>query len=177
MGKLLEVVDRAGHVAQQPPLWAAAAALLALAGGQRGRRAALRGSACYGAAAVVANVLVKPLVHRSRPPEAGEGRVGPVTSSFPSGHAATDLAFAFGAAQELPAVFIPLAAATTTAHWSLVRTRGHYAGDVFAGGVVGIVVAWAVWRLWPVGRHSTATPSDEAGGAAHHPGVRHGHDR
>ena len=127
----------------------AAIALLLVLSGRRGRAAAARGAASYGAAAVVANVAIKPLVRRPRPAEAGEGRIGPVTSSFPSGHAATDLAFAVGVAQEIPVLFLPLAALTAVAHWSLVRTRGHHAGDVFAGGALGIAVALVVAKLWP----------------------------
>jgi membrane-associated phospholipid phosphatase len=136
-------------VVQQPPVWIALAAGMALAGGPRGRRAALRGTVCYSTAAIVANVLIKPFVSRSRPPGSGRGRPGPVTSSFPSGHAATDLAFTLGVAQEIPALFVPLAVGTSAAHWSLVRSRGHYPSDVFVGGVVGIGVALAAWKLWP----------------------------
>lgn len=157
MGKLgrgiVTALDRAGHVSQQPPLWAGLAAALA-ATGAKGRRAAARGTACYAVAAVAANVVVKPVVRRPRPPEAGKGRVGPVTTSFPSGHAATDLAFAFGAAQELPALMLVLPGLTFAAHWSLVRTRGHYLGDVLAGGALGIVVALALGRAWPSSRGS-----------------------
>jgi undecaprenyl-diphosphatase len=94
---------------------------------------------------VVANLVIKPVVGRSRPPAAGKGRSGPVTSSFPSGHAATDLAFTLGVAQEMPMLFVPLASGTLAAHWSLVRSRGHYPSDVFAGGVLAFVVALAVW--------------------------------
>ena len=141
---------KAGDIAQQPPVWAAAALALSL-GGPRGRRAALRGSVCYGAAAL-AQIIIKPLVGRSRPRASGWLRIGPVTSSFPSGHAASDLAFNFGASQELPLLFIPLSAATLAAHWSIVRSRGHYMSDVLAGGALGIVVALATWRLWPPGR-------------------------
>lgn len=144
---------RAGDIIQQPVAWAAVAGALAVGGGHRGRRAALRGSACYASAAVAANVIIKPLVSRSRPPGAGRGRVEPVTSSFPSGHAATDLAFALGASQELPALFVPLSVATLAAHWSLVRNGGHYPSDVWGGGVVGVAVAvgtWALWRPRPV---------------------------
>ncbi len=143
---------RFGDIVQQPPVWAGLAGVLALTGG-RARRAAIRGSACYGAAAVVANMVVKPLVGRSRPPGAPSGRVGPVTSSFPSGHAATDLAFTLGVAQELPLVAIPLALGTSAAHWSLVRSRGHYPSDVVAGGVIAVVVAGTAWVLWRPGRH------------------------
>ena len=138
-----------GDIVQQPPAWGTVAAGLALAGGAPGRRAAARGAVCYGASAVVANVLIKPFVRRSRPTGAGKRRPGPLTSSFPSGHAATELSFAFGAAQEIPWLLVPLAGATVAAHWSLVRSRGHYPSDVLVGGAVGIAVALALQRVWP----------------------------
>ncbi|HEV3401164.1 MAG TPA: hypothetical protein VG078_05035, partial [Acidimicrobiales bacterium] len=69
-----------GDFVQQPPVWAGLAALLAVGGGPRGKRAALRGVACYSVAAVLANLVIKPVVGRSRPPGSGEGRPGPVTS-------------------------------------------------------------------------------------------------
>ena len=150
---------KAGDIAQQPPVWAAAAFVLGL-GGPRGRRAALRGSVCYGAAAL-GQVIIKAFVGRHRPTGSGWLRAGPVTSSFPSGHAATDLAFNIGASQELPLLFFPLSAATLAAHWSIVRSRGHYLSDVLAGGGLGIVVALAAWRLWPPGgtdEHDEASP-------------------
>lgn len=156
---------RLGDISQQPPVWAALAAVLAVGQGSRGRRAAVRGSVCYAVAAVLANLVIKPIVGRSRPPGSGRGRPGPVTSSFPSGHAATDLAFSLGVAQELPMLFVPLSGLTLAAHWSLVRSRGHYPTDVFAGGVVGVVVAVAAWRLWPPGGHSTEPEPVSAGDA------------
>lgn len=86
--------------------------------------------------------------------------MGPFTSSFPSGHAASDLAFAFGAAQELPRAFLPLSVCTLAVHWSLVRKRAHYPSDVIAGGALGIAVALAAWKLWPPGRSTgEATPA------------------
>lgn len=149
---------RLGDVTQQPPVWAGLAAALALGGGRRGRRAALRASVCYTAAAVVANLAIKPAVGRDRPPGAGERRPGPVTSSFPSGHTATDLAFSLAVAQEVPGLLLPLTGATTAAHWSMVRSRGHYPSDVLVGGAVGIAVALAAWRLWPPGDRSDSGP-------------------
>ena len=140
---------RLGDVVQQPPVWVGLAAALALAGGRRGRRAALRGCVHYGVAAVVGNMVVKPLVRRSRPPGSGRGRKGPLTTSFPSGHAATDLAFTLGASIELPVLFFPLSGATLAAHWSLVRSRGHYPTDVLAGGTLAVVLALVMWKLWP----------------------------
>lgn len=142
---------RLGDVVQQPPAWVGMAGLLAVTGGPRGRRAAVRGSVCYTVTAIVSNLVIKPVVGRSRPPGSGEGRTGPITSSFPSGHAATDLSFTLGVVQEIPVLFFPLALATSAAHWSLVRSRGHYPTDVLVGGVVGVVVALAAWRLWPPG--------------------------
>lgn len=142
---------RMGDVVQQPPVWVALAGAMALGGGDRGRRAALRGGVLYGVTAIVANLVVKPVVGRSRPPGAGENRTGPITSSFPSGHAATDLAFTLGVAQEIPLLFVPLAALTMAAHWSVVRSRGHYPSDVFVGGVLAIAMALAAWRIWPPG--------------------------
>jgi membrane-associated phospholipid phosphatase len=144
-------------------VWAGLAGALALAGGAKGRRAAVRGSVCYVVTAVVANGVVKPLVRRSRPPGAGEGRVGPFTTSFPSGHAATDLAFSLAASQEVPLLFLALTPATLAAHWSLVRSRGHYPTDVFFGGVLAIAVVLVAWKVWPPGR-PRATPTDPRDG-------------
>jgi membrane-associated phospholipid phosphatase len=162
MGKLTTTLDRVGKLTKRPSIWAATAALLAVGGGQRGQRAALRGGVGYAVAGVIANLLIKPIVQRPRPPEAKESSSGPFASSFPSGHTATDLAFAFSAAQEFPAMFVPLAAGTATAHWSRVRTGSHYISDVFAGGVVGIAVAWAMRKVWPPVRRA----GDKKTGAA-----------
>ncbi len=156
-GKLVAVLDGLGHYTQQPQTWAGITIVLAVGGGRRGRRAALRGGACYGIAAVLANFVIKPLVERSRPSGAGEGELGPITTSFPSGHAAADLAFTFGAAQELPALLVPLVAATFPAHWSLVRSNGHHTTDVLMGGIVGLLVAWGMWKLWPVASENDLT--------------------
>jgi undecaprenyl-diphosphatase len=142
---------RAGDVIQRPPMWAAIAAGLS-ATGERGRRAALRGSVCYLSAAAV-HLPIKAVVGRRHPPGSARHQLGPFTSSFPSGHAASDLAFVFGAAQELPVAFVPLSACTLAVHWSLVRKRAHYPSDVLAGGALGIAVAVAAWKLWPP-RHS-----------------------
>jgi len=163
---------RAGDIIQRPPAWAGIAALLS-ATGERGRRAALRGSACYLSAALV-HLPIKALVGRRHPPGSARHQLGPVTSSFPSGHAASDLAFAIGAAQELPLAFLPLSACTMAVHWSLVRKRSHYPSDVLAGGALGIAVALAAWKLWPP-RRSTGpdtpgvpSPAEDVGANGRH---------
>lgn len=140
-------LSRAGDIIQRPPSWAALAGLISLTG-RRGRRAALRGGGCY-LAAVAVHLPIKAAVGRRHPPGAALHQLGPFTSSFPSGHAAADLAFVFGVSQELPKLFLPLSACTMAVHWSLVRKRAHYPSDVLAGGALGIAVAAAAWKLWP----------------------------
>jgi membrane-associated phospholipid phosphatase len=139
---------------QRPPSWAAVAGALALTG-RRGRRAAMRGGVCYLSAAV-AHLPIKAVVGRRHPPGATRLQLGPFTSSFPSGHAASDLAFVFGAAQELPRAFVPLSCATLAVHWSLIRKRAHYSSDVLAGGALGIAVAMTMLKLWPAARDPAA---------------------
>jgi membrane-associated phospholipid phosphatase len=164
MGRLITTLDRVGGIAKRPPIWAVVAAGLVAGGGRRGRDAALRGGVAYGVAAVLANVVVKPAVHRKRPPGSEQARIGPLTSSFPSGHAATDLAFVFGVSQRVPALFPPLAACTLAAHWSLVRTRAHYLTDILAGGALGIAVALAVGAVWPKGEGEPSSSVNADGG-------------
>lgn len=139
---------RFGDIAQHPPVWAVVASGLVLLGGARGRRAALRGGVGY-TVAVLAHLPIKAAVKRSHPPGAAFLNLGPFTSSFPSGHAASDLAFIFGVSQEIPKMFLPLSAVTTAAHWTLMRRRAHYPSDILAGGALGIAVALAMWKLWP----------------------------
>jgi membrane-associated phospholipid phosphatase len=138
---------RMGDVIERPPSWAAVAAVLA-ATGERGRRAALRGGACYLSAAAV-HLPIKAIVGRRHPPRSALHQLGPFTSSFPSGHAASDLAFVFGAAQEMPQAFVPLSCASLAVHWSLIRKRAHYPSDVLAGGALGIGVALFARKIWP----------------------------
>ena len=161
MGRVTTMLDRVGSVTKRPPIWAVVSAGLVAFGNGRGRAAALRGGVGYGIAAVLANLVVKPVVHRRRPPDAADhARIGPITSSFPSGHAATDLAFVFGVAQEIPVLFAPLSAATFTAHWSLVRSRAHYVSDILVGGALGIGVALGMRVLWPTGADHGGDPGD-----------------
>jgi len=147
-----------GDVTKRPPVWVAIAAALA-ATGPRGRQAAVRGSVSYVAGAA-AHLAVKVVVGRRRPPGAStHARIGPVTSSFPSGHCASELAFSLGAAQEIPWLFVPLYGATAAAEWSLVRSRAHYPSDIFAGAAISVVVALVGWKLWPP--HRTERRVDE----------------
>lgn len=155
-------VTRFGKVADKlkhPPTWAAIAGVLAMTG-PRGRHAAARGSLSYVVASLV-HLPIKALVGRDHPPGASRvARIGPVSSSIPSGHMASELAFSLGAAQELPLLILPLYGATVASEWSLIRSRSHYPSDVFAGGLLAVAVATVMWRLWPTRR--TRQPEEQA---------------
>lgn len=151
---------RFGDVTKLPVVWAGIALVLALSG-RRGRNAATRGCVGYVAGALV-QLPVGMAVNRRRP--AGAARlavVGPVTSSFPSGHCASELGFSLGAAQEIPWLFVPLYTATLAAEWALVRCRAHYVSDIFGGAAISVVVALAMSRAWP----SQRSRSEEQAGA------------
>ena len=125
----------------------ASAAVLALAGGPTGRRAAVNGLGALAATAAVVNVAIKPLGRRRRPdraalqvPLARRVRM-PASRSFPSGHAAAAAAFASGAGHVMPAASIPLHGLAAVVAYSRVHTGVHYPGDVIAGWLLGVVIA------------------------------------
>lgn len=146
---------RAGDITKRPPVWAVVAGVLAL-GGPRGRQAAMRGAGGYVVAAV-AHLPLKVLVDRTRPP--GAHRLT-VTSSFPSGHCASELAFSIAAAQEVPWLIVPLYAATLAAEWSMIRSQAHYPSDIFGGAALGIVVAVVAQKVWPSKRKMAKADED-----------------
>jgi undecaprenyl-diphosphatase len=125
----------------------ASSAVLALAGGPRGRRAAVTGLACVAATSATANLLVKPFGRRHRPDRVAEevpvARQVPMpgTRSFPSGHTAAAVAFASGVASVIPLAGLPLHALAALVGYSRVHTGVHYPGDVIAGAVLGAAVA------------------------------------
>jgi len=148
VSRIATVLDTTGKVVRQPPFWVAAAGLVARFRPHGGRPTAVRALAGYGAAGVVANLVLKPMFGRERPPGAGN-LIRPPTSSFPSGHAACDTAFAVIVGREIPSLTGPMIALTTASHWSLWRTHSHYVSDILAGDAVGVALALAVHRLWP----------------------------
>ena len=134
-------MSRLSRAADYSRLSLASAAVLALAGGRGGRRAAVIGLASVAVTASVANLIAKPLGRRRRPdriaqevPLARQVDM-PVSSSFPSGHAAAAFAFATGVAHVSPRRPLPFArsrlwwripvstpAFTIPATWSPVRS-------------------------------------------------------
>lgn len=120
------------------------AALLALAGGSRGRRAAVNGVVSIGVASATVNLGFKPLARRARllrgddAPDARHMRM-PGSTSFPCGPSASAFAFAegVGAVLQWPRPVLLLAAATVAE--SRVHCGVHYPGDVVAGSLIGLV--------------------------------------
>ncbi|HTX31100.1 MAG TPA: phosphatase PAP2 family protein [Solirubrobacteraceae bacterium] len=132
---------------------------LAVAGGAKGRRAAVFGLTAVAATSAAGNLVLKPLGRRSRPdmasqdvPQARRVRM-PGSASFPSGHAAAAVAFASGVGSVMPSAALPLRALALLVSYSRVHTGVHYPGDVVAGALLGAVVAdltnaW-LGRIWP----------------------------
>jgi membrane-associated phospholipid phosphatase len=139
----------------------ASSLVLAVAGGPRGRRAAVAGLTSVAATSAVANLVIKPFSRRRRPDRAAQdvdpARHVPMpgSRSFPSGHTAAAVAFASGAGQELPAASVPLHILAALVAYSRVHTGVHYPGDVLAGAVLGSVVSdgaiSVLDRHWPQG--------------------------
>lgn len=148
------VLPRLSRAANHGGLWFAVAAGLAAAGQPAARRGALRGAASLALASAAVNTLGKGTVRRARPltdavPVIRRLHRPPVTTSFPSGHAASAAAFATGVALESPrwgAAVAPLAAAVA---FSRVYTGVHYPSDVLAGAALGVGAALAVRGLVP----------------------------
>lgn len=148
------LLPRLSHTANHGRLWFATAAALAATRQPRARRAAARGIASLAVASATINTLGKRSVRRTRPaldtvPLVRRLKRQPVTTSFPSGHAASAAAFAVGVALESPrlgAAIAPLAGAVAL---SRVYTGVHFPSDVLAGAALGAGAAYAVRGLVP----------------------------
>ncbi|HEX3317045.1 MAG TPA: phosphatase PAP2 family protein [Solirubrobacteraceae bacterium] len=138
------------RIADHSKLWLACAGLMAWRGGPPGRRAAVRGLTAIAVASGGVNLGVKLLSRRGRPdragaavPEARHVRM-PISSSFPSGHAASAFAFATAAGHANLAFDVPLRVLATLVAYSRIHTGVHYPGDVLVGALIGGVAGNAV---------------------------------
>jgi membrane-associated phospholipid phosphatase len=142
-GTLDVPVRRLSGAADKSRLWLAIAAVVAVAGGRRGRRAALEGVVAIAVTSATVNLGVKPIARRRRPdraqPALFEGRHAPMprSASFPSGHAASAFAFAYAVGRHLPVLAGPIRLLAAAVAYSRVHTGVHYPGDVVIGSVAG----------------------------------------
>jgi len=128
--------------------------MVALIGGERERRAALRGIVSLGLASAIANGPVKWVVRRPRPgldsvPPLRRLLKQPGTSSFPSGHSASAAAFATGVALESSRAAVPVALLAAGVAYSRPYLGMHYPSDVAAGVLLGAGCALLVRNSWP----------------------------
>jgi membrane-associated phospholipid phosphatase len=144
----LPPLDRSMHrlseAANYSRLWIAIAGVLAVADGQRGRRAALDGLASIAVTSAIVNTGLKPLGRRRRPergPLLARHVRMPKSRSFPSGHAASAFAFATGVGATQPRIALPLRGLAALVAYSRVHTGVHFPGDVVVGALVGTVLA------------------------------------
>lgn len=141
---------RLSTAANRSGLWLGIAAGLALLGGSRGRRAAADGVLAIGMTSASVNLGIKPLARRRRPARVDSAGFKdryvpmPVSSSFPSGHAASASAFATAVSRELPGVSVPIGLLASAVAYSRVHTGVHYPGDVVIGSVIGAGAAATV---------------------------------
>lgn len=150
MPRLTRLADRSG-------IWLGISAVMALSGSARARRAATRGLVSVAITSLLANQVSKRLHGRPRPQTSGiplprlAHRI-PSSTSFPSGHSASAMAFAAGASTEWPALSVPLRSLAATVGFSRVATGAHYPSDVVAGAALGETVAWLTTKIVGVQR-------------------------
>jgi membrane-associated phospholipid phosphatase len=140
------VLPPLGEAANFSALWLGIAAVLLVTGPPAARRGAVRGVAGVAMASATSNLLAKELSRRRRPavrrlPEVRRVRRIPITTSFPSGHAASAAAFATAVTAEAPALGLPLGVLAAGVAASRVVTGAHFPSDVGVGAALGMAVA------------------------------------
>ncbi|MFD5427659.1 bifunctional phosphatase PAP2/diacylglycerol kinase family protein [Streptomyces sp. NPDC127084] len=148
------VLPRLSTSANHGLLWFGIGAGIWALGGVRGRRAAVRGVASLALASATVNTLAKGAVRRARPllddvPIIRHLPHQPVTSSFPSGHAASAAAFATGVAMESRGWGAAVAPVAASVAFSRVYTGVHFPSDVLVGAALGVGAAYAARGLVP----------------------------
>jgi diacylglycerol kinase family enzyme/membrane-associated phospholipid phosphatase len=144
---------RLSAAATKGKLWFGIAGVMAAFPGQP-RRAALHGVLALGVASGVTNVIFKRALPRRRPlpehlPLFRFVNPQPTSSSMPSGHSASAVAFALGAGIVSPAMGIALAPIAAGVAYSRVHTGAHWPSDVVLGSALGAGAAWATRKWWP----------------------------
>ena len=158
------------RAANNSKLWLGIAIPLAVFGGRRGKRGVLRGVSSIAATSLFVNQGLKRVVRRPRPslrhvPAVRRLPVQPLTTSFPSGHAASACAFTTGVGAELPGVAPLLAPLAAAVAYSRIYVGAHYPADVAVGAAIGVGMAFGTRRIWPA--EPRRSRRIEAGGERH----------
>jgi len=138
---------RLSNAANGSRLWLAIAAILAVVGGKRGRRAAIEGVIAIGVTSASVNLVAKSVATRPRPDRAdpatfvGRDIAMPASSSFPSGHAASAFAFAYAVGRHVPILALPIRLLAGCVAYSRVHLGVHYPVDVAVGSIAGSGIA------------------------------------
>jgi diacylglycerol kinase family enzyme/membrane-associated phospholipid phosphatase len=163
------VLPRLSRAANHSMLWIAAAGGLVLTDRTSGRRAAVRGLGSIAVTSAVVNLGVKRIARRPRPslrrvPAIRRLPVQPLTTSFPSGHAASAAAFTVGVGVERPRAAVALAPAAAAVAYSRVYVGVHYPADVLVGAAIGSGVALLSRLQWPARPRAARTtpPAEDA---------------
>lgn len=153
-------LTRLSNAATYSRLWLAIAAVLALNGGERGRRASMRGLAVIVASSLTADLAAKTIFPRRRPKRTdtthGHETRMPKSSSFPSGHAATAFAFATVVSADFPRLEVLLYTLAACVGWSRIQLGVHYPSDVLGGAMLGLALGTAA-RNGALPRHAGTT--------------------
>lgn len=134
-------------------LWFGIAGIMATVPGKP-RRAALHGLLALGVASAVTNLVFKTALPRRRPlpehlPVFRFVNPQPVSSSMPSGHSASAVAFAVGAGLVSPSIGLALAPVAAGVAYSRVHTGAHWPSDVVLGSALGAGAALVTRKWWP----------------------------
>ncbi|RKO22580.1 phosphatase PAP2 family protein [Pseudarthrobacter phenanthrenivorans] len=149
-----EFFRRLSASANHGKLWIGAAAVMSAFRG-RPRRAALHGLIAQAVASAVTNGVFKTLLPRTRPlpehlPVFRFVHPQPTSSSMPSGHSASAIAFATGVGLVHPMLGAALAPAAIGVAYSRVHTGAHWPSDVVFGSALGAGAALVTRHWWPV---------------------------
>ena len=134
-------------------LWFAVAGVLGAVPG-RERRAAVHGLLALGVASAVTNLGFKTLLPRARPlpehlPVFRFVHPQPISSSLPSGHSASAVAFTLGVGFVSPVAGLVLAPIAAGVAYSRVHIGAHWPSDVLFGSAIGAGAALLTRRWWP----------------------------
>ncbi|GAA5191269.1 bifunctional phosphatase PAP2/diacylglycerol kinase family protein [Arthrobacter gyeryongensis] len=147
------VLKNLSEAATKGKLWFAVAGVCAAFPGKP-RNAAIHGLLALGVASAVTNLGFKTLLPRARPlpellPAFRFVNPQPTSSSMPSGHSASAVAFTLGVALVYPRLGVALAPVAAGVAYSRVHTGAHWPSDVVLGSAIGAGAALLTRKWWP----------------------------